>query len=458
MNYQVKLGLFDYYGFPLAYSKKQEKQIQKLAKKANKNSEKIWNKFEKKNGKVSTITEVDKTIKKLSRKGIPHQHRLTIWPILCGSKYTHDQNRGYYKRILKEHTGHLSPSTQQIEHDLARTFPMMDFFKSKENMDKLRNVLYAYSFRNPEIGYCQSMNFIVGFFLILGFTEEETFWMFVTIVEVILPKKTYSDELQDTQIDQLSFEYLLRSRYKWIRNPLDSLDEMGVKLTVITQQWFMCLFICCLPTECVLRIFDIVFAEGYKILFRVSLALFKINKAQILKCNSSPDLFTHLKNMSLDVIDPDKLINTAFSIRFLTTKEINKHREKISPNVKNEINKRQIYKKQMRKKLKQRQKGFDEKYNKNSTNEKDSNSNSNSNSTLSSKNNSDQGNENKLSKKDSKSKNELEKISQEVENENEKEKIQSSQKYQEKEEKLRKNNQEDLEKKKIEIEKEKENI
>ncbi|KAJ3433550.1 growth hormone-regulated tbc protein [Anaeramoeba flamelloides] len=421
MNYRLKVGLFDYYGFPLAYSEKQEKQIQKLAKKAHKNSEKIWNKFEKKNGKISTITEVNTTIKKLSRKGIPHQHRLTIWPILCGSKYTHDQNRGYYKRILKEHNGHLSPSTQQIENDLNRTFSMMDFFKSKENMDKLRNILYAYSFRNPEIGYCQSMNFIVGFLLILGFAEEQTFWMFVTIVEVILPKKTYSKELQDTQIDQLSFEYLLRSRYKWIRNPLDSLDEMGVKLTVITQQWFMCLFICCLPTECVLRIFDIVFAEGYKILFRVSLALFKINKAQILKCNSSTDLFTYLKNMSSDVIDPDKLINTAFSIRFLTTKEINKHREKISPNIKKEINKRQVYKKKMRKKMKQSQKEFDERYKKNSTIEKDSNLNSNSNLNLGSKNDSSSYNINKLSKMESKSKNEIEKISQQVENENENE-------------------------------------
>jgi hypothetical protein len=42
----------------------------------------------------------------------------------------------------------------------------------------LRRVLRAYSYYDPEVGYCQGMNFIAGMFLTL-MPEEEAFWMLV---------------------------------------------------------------------------------------------------------------------------------------------------------------------------------------------------------------------------------------------------------------------------------------
>ena len=42
----------------------------------------------------------------------------------------------------------------------------------------LRRVLRAYSYFDPEVGYCQGMNFIAGMFLTL-MTEEEAFWLLV---------------------------------------------------------------------------------------------------------------------------------------------------------------------------------------------------------------------------------------------------------------------------------------
>ena len=42
----------------------------------------------------------------------------------------------------------------------------------------LRRVLRAYSYYDPEVGYCQGMNFIAGMFLTL-MTEEEAFWLLV---------------------------------------------------------------------------------------------------------------------------------------------------------------------------------------------------------------------------------------------------------------------------------------
>jgi hypothetical protein len=45
---------------------------------------------------------------------------------------------------------------------LRRTFFELKITKSEALIGKLRNVLVTYVKRNPTIGYCQGMNFLVG--------------------------------------------------------------------------------------------------------------------------------------------------------------------------------------------------------------------------------------------------------------------------------------------------------
>lgn len=44
-----------------------------------------------------------------------------------------------------------------------------------------------------------------------------------------------------------------------------SLDQFGLPLAVITTKWLICLFAEVLPIETVLRIWDCIFLEGYKV-------------------------------------------------------------------------------------------------------------------------------------------------------------------------------------------------
>ena len=60
-------------------------------------------------------------------------------------------------------------------------------------LDKLKNILMCYSIRNTTVGYCQGMNFIVGRLLLIMDNEEQAFWIFVQIIEKILPIFYYSD-------------------------------------------------------------------------------------------------------------------------------------------------------------------------------------------------------------------------------------------------------------------------
>jgi hypothetical protein len=46
------------------------------------------------------------------------------------------------------------------------------------------NVLKAFSLYNEKVGYCQSMNFVVGFIMMLAAGNElDTFWFFSSLLK-----------------------------------------------------------------------------------------------------------------------------------------------------------------------------------------------------------------------------------------------------------------------------------
>jgi len=83
--------------------------------------------------------------------------------------------------------GQDSQWLHDIMKDLDRTFPAHPFFNKEQYGDlgqkALMNILQAFSVYNEKVGYCQSMNFIVGFILVMcGGNEKEAFWLFASLV------------------------------------------------------------------------------------------------------------------------------------------------------------------------------------------------------------------------------------------------------------------------------------
>ena len=73
------------------------------------------------------------------------------------------ESEHYYNDILNEYPDYVpSLFEKTIESDLNRTFPDEEFFKNQENINKIRNILIAFTRRNSSIGYTQGFNFIVG--------------------------------------------------------------------------------------------------------------------------------------------------------------------------------------------------------------------------------------------------------------------------------------------------------
>jgi len=73
----------------------------------------------------------------------------------------------------------------------------------------------------------------------------------------------------------------------------------------------------------------ILFNEGANILFRVALAIFKINEDQLLTANHVGDIIRILHHTTHHAFDPDALLKVAFEkIGSMTTNSITKHCKK----------------------------------------------------------------------------------------------------------------------------------
>lgn len=82
--------------------------------------------------------------------------------ISSGAQRELSNNPNYYKNLLEYSKKVPSPSTNQIDLDLKRTFPDEPICMTEGFLIQLRNILICYSIRNSTVGYCQGMNFIVG--------------------------------------------------------------------------------------------------------------------------------------------------------------------------------------------------------------------------------------------------------------------------------------------------------
>ena len=71
-----------------------------------------------------------------------------------------------------------------VLQDLPRTFPVNAWVASAEGQSALRNILLAFSVHKPDVGYCQSMNYVAAMLLLcLDLSEERAFWVMVALID-----------------------------------------------------------------------------------------------------------------------------------------------------------------------------------------------------------------------------------------------------------------------------------
>ncbi|XP_057955278.1 uncharacterized protein LOC131149145 [Malania oleifera] len=279
------------------------------------------------------------TLRRLIRKGIPPVLRPKVWFSLSGAeKKRSTVPESYYSDLTKAVEGKVTPATRQIDHDLPRTFPGHPWLDTTEGHAALRRVLVGYSFRDSDVGYCQGLNYVAALLLLVMKTEEDAFWMLAVLLENVLVNDCYTNNLSGCHVEQRVFKDLLAKKCPMIAAHLEALE---FDVSLVATEWFLCLFSKSLPSETTLRVWDVLFQEGAKVLFNVALAIFMMKEDELLMTHQVGDVINILQKTTHHLFDPDDLLTVAFDkIGFMTTNTISKQRKKQEPAVMAELDER----------------------------------------------------------------------------------------------------------------------
>jgi hypothetical protein len=291
-------------------------------------------------------------VKRYIRKGVPPEWRGAAWWWYSGGPGFLAKSPEMYRRLLEDvQAGKLSDNDREhIERDLNRTFPDNVRFKPDQTTAQaaasagtgrkstepevpivraLRRVLQAFAVHSPSIGYCQSLNFIAGLLLLfLDQNEEQAFVLLTMVTSTHLPG-THGVTLEGANIDIAVLMSCIRDSLPAIWAKLDdkgagggavAADDTAQALrlptvSLATTAWFMSLFVGTLPIEAVLRVWDCLFFEGSKTLFRIALSIFKTAERQILPVNDPMEVFQVVQTSPRSMLDVNALMEVCFRRR-----------------------------------------------------------------------------------------------------------------------------------------------
>ncbi|XP_038993103.1 EVI5-like protein isoform X2 [Hibiscus syriacus] len=263
----------------------------------------------------------------LVRGGVPMTLRGEVWQAFVGVRTHRVEN--YYQDLLANETNTANNTDQksfqsyskdsttksisghekwkgQIEKDLPRTFPGHPALDG-DGRNALRRLLTAYARHNPSVGYCQAMNFFAALLLLL-MPEENAFWTLKGIIDEYFDGY-FSEEMIESQVDQLVFEELVHERFPKL---VSHLDHLGVQVAWVTGPWFLSIFMNMLPWESVLRIWDVFLFEGNRVMiFRAALALIEFYGPALLTTKDAGDAVTLLQSLASSTFDSSQLVLTA---------------------------------------------------------------------------------------------------------------------------------------------------
>ncbi|KAJ4816862.1 TBC1 domain family member 8 [Rhynchospora pubera] len=283
-------------------------------------------------------------LESLVRGGVPMALRGELWQAFVGVKAR--KIKGYYNKLVGQEpksavNGDSKISSReescktsekwrgQIEKDLPRTFPGHPAL-DEDGRNALRRLLTAYARHNPSVGYCQAMNFFGGLLLLL-MPEENAFWTLVGMIDDYFDGY-YSEEMIESQVDQLVLDELVSERFPKLANHLNFL---GVEIAWVTGPWFLSIFVNMLPWESVLRAWDVILFEGNRtMLFRTALALMELYGPAIVTTKDAGDVITLLQSLAGSTFDSSQLVLTAcMGYQFVNESKLQELREKYRPDV-----------------------------------------------------------------------------------------------------------------------------
>ena len=272
---------------------------------------------------------------------MPIKDRLDIWKTILN--YHSAKRNKNYKELLEEMKAkpEIVPSRDIIELDVART-PFVS--NAKENRAKISNILRAIANQCPHINYSQGMNYIAAFLLTLIGDEEDSFYIYYSLLMSTDYGGLFPNDLEKLKKIFYVFDRLLNilmpEIYFYLKNN-------SITVSYFISPWFITLFTNAFQyikekdkPKVLLRIWDLFLFDGWKSIIKIGISLIKHFETKLLSL-SSEDLLQFLIN---DIIKSDFFSNENFDTLMFISVNMNIE-ENLMLNIENEYEiKRKIQK------------------------------------------------------------------------------------------------------------------
>ena len=130
----------------------------------------------------------------------------------------------------------------EIDKDVPRTFPDVPGFSDPQGQRRLVRILRSYSLFDPEVGYCQGMNFVAGLILRYLHSEAEAFGTFCVLMRERNYRELFLPHMKHLRWRMSQLERVI---------PLTlaaKLKEYQISPALYAPQWFLSCFANEMPT------------------------------------------------------------------------------------------------------------------------------------------------------------------------------------------------------------------
>jgi hypothetical protein len=252
-------------------------------------------------------------------KSPPESFRWLAWMICSGMP--EDRNEDFFLHYLKEPIE--DEIDIQIKKDLNRTLSEIYDINQNDTQNYLYRQLRAFSSVDKTVAYCQGMNFIAGFLLLISdFNEVDCFYMLLNLFSETFSSNFgirgfYTEEFPLLKAYLYAFEFHFQKKFPKL---FKHFKDLEIPDEVWIAKWFQTLYTICLPLTILIRFWDCLFSSGLEFLVSFSLGLIQQLEKDLLKLEDAFDVieffkklgpfFTNLSNSKLH-LNIDEILHNA---------------------------------------------------------------------------------------------------------------------------------------------------
>ena len=235
------------------------------------------------------------------KKGPPDCFRWSTWCVVLNLPL--DRDNYIYENYIN--ISLEKENKDRIIRDIERTFS--DKNLEKEELRKMETSLYKVlkAFWNLDkiVGYCQGMNLLAGFLLILSdFNERDTFYVLIsTFSDTFKLRKKYEYNFRGLFYEEFPLLYFLNFIFdslldQYIPDLKNHLENLGISIDLWMGKWFQTVFTIALPINWCKRLWDNIFADNIFFMVKFGIAFAMLIKNDLMKMDEEIDILNYFKD------------------------------------------------------------------------------------------------------------------------------------------------------------------